>query len=84
MILTLCHLINWQEKLMTHENIKIYEVNCISLSISFPKETEYNWLSSVKKEANLLGECQVYKREKDFIDISIEIKDMETKKSKAE
>lgn len=38
-----------------------------------------NW-SSMKREANLVGTCQVYKKEKDFIEISIEIKDMEIKK----
>lgn len=38
-----------------------------------------NW-SCVKREANLLGTCQVYKMEKDFIEISIEIKDTEIKK----
>lgn len=41
-----------------------------------------NWSSSVKREANLLGACQVYKIEKDFIEISIEIKDVEIKNTK--
>lgn len=38
-----------------------------------------NWSSPVKREVNLLGTCQVYNIEKDFIEISIEIREKDKK-----
>lgn len=60
-----------------------FKGNCVFLSISFAKERCINWSSSVKKGSNLLW-TQIYKVGKDYINISIEIKGIETKRYKAE